>query len=131
MEPAQAAKRGRPKGAASAEKAAAAVSPSEEPAKAVRRTRRSSEEVAAAKAAKAAAGAPKQKGMSPEHMARIREARMAKRAADIAAGLIPAPKPKPAQDPNAAKMSREEVMAKARAARLANLAAKKAEKDKG
>jgi len=78
------------------------------------------------KAPKAASGESKPRGMSAEHMAKIRDARMAKRAADIAAGIIPAPKTKPVADPNAPKLSRVEILAKARAARMANLASKPA-----
>jgi len=102
-----------------------------EPSKRVRRT---AEQIAADNAAKAAkqaaSGAPKRSGMSPEHMAKIREARMAKRAEAIAAGLIPPPKPKVEKDPNAPKLDRAVIMEKARAARMANIAAKKAEADK-
>ena len=131
-----------------------------EPAATPKRTRRSSAEVAAEKAAKAAtpkltraevlakaraaraaksaekpapkakaaakpAGESKRRGMSPEHMAKIREARMAKRAA---AGATPTPKAKPA--PDAPKLTRAEVLAKARAARAAKLAEKPAPKAK-
>lgn len=88
------------------------------------------EKKAMAKAAKKSGDGPKRAGMSAEHMARIREARMAKRAADIAAGLIPPPKPKVERDPNAPKLSRAEILEKARASRKANLVAKKAEADK-
>ena len=131
-----------------------------EPAATPKRTRRSSAEVAAEKAAKAAApkltraevlakaraaraaklaekptpkaktaakpaGESKRRGMSPEHMAKIREARMAKRAA---AGATPTPKAKPA--PDAPKLTRAEVLAKARAARTVKLAEKPAPKTK-
>lgn len=99
-----------------------------------KRIRRTAEQIAADNAAKAAkqaaSGTPKRSGMSPEHMTKIREARMAKRAEAIAAGLIPPPKPKVEKDPNAPKLDRAAIMEKARAARMANVAAKKAEADK-
>ncbi len=82
-------------------------------------------------------GTPKKRGMSPEHMAKIREARMAKRAA---AGLAPmvtkpvtTPKVKAAKAPKALAVNADETpkkrgmspehMAKIRAARVAKRAA--------
>ena len=78
------------------------------------------------KAAKPAGTEPKKRGMSAEHMAKIREARMTKRAAAIAAGEItPKPKKEVASDDGAPKkrgMSAEH-MAKIREARMAKRAA--------
>ncbi|MCY7327923.1 MAG: putative metal-dependent hydrolase, partial [Saprospiraceae bacterium] len=78
------------------------------------------------KAAKPAGTEPQKRGMSAEHMAKIREARMAKRAAAIAAGeIIPKPEKAAASADGAPKkrgMSAEH-MAKIREARMAKRAA--------
>ncbi len=79
------------------------------------------------KAEKSANDAPKKRGMSPEHMAKIREARMAKRAEAISSGIItPKAKKEKATDENGAPKKRgmsPEHMAKIREARMSKRAA--------
>ncbi len=95
---------------------------------------------ATSKAVTSGSEAPKRKGMSPEHMAKIREARMANiaaRKADEAAGkTVAAPKKagkakaSDTGDTPKRKGMSPEHMAKIREARMAKIAARKAEENK-
>ena len=93
-----------------------------------KRKRRTKAEIEAAKAVKAAAPAkPKRKGMPPEHMAKIREARMAQKAA----ANQPAKTSAPANQPDTSGKRKRRTKAEMEAAKAAKAAAPDKPKRKG